>query len=295
MQHGQDILDSLAEIKIALTGRYEQWRENSASAQFQSAGALVSNFPPPQLVARRGVQSHDASTPLPSSTPSGSHSRAPMPRSRTPSPYRQSPNEDDKAWRERADAILRDEARRRDETSAGDVQDSRSRALMPRSRTPSPYRRSLTEDDKAWHERADAIPRDEARRRGEASASGVRPEQSRLANEDDARRRQGREEEGEKHRLAEQSRHEQFVISRRQQEAEFVATLAARFGEPSGQNQIVALMPQLSVQYPSVPGPVTSNPAPTGQIANHLQIPLESLTQYVIHQLKHSSLMFYGT
>ena len=242
MQHGQDILDSLAEIKIALVGRYGQWRENSASAQFQSAPALVSNFLPQQLVARRGVQSLDASTPLPSSTPSGSHSRAPMPRSRTPSPYRQSP----------------------------------------------------TEDDKAWRERADAIPRDEARRRGETSVGGVRPEQSRLAREDDARRRREREEEREKHWLAEQSRHEQIGILRRQQEAEFAAP-AARFGQPSGQNQIVALIPQMSVQYPSVPGSVTSDPAPTGKTASHLQMPLESLTRYVIHQLKHSSLMFYGT
>lgn len=157
---------------------------------------------------------------------------------------------------------------------------------MPRSRTPSPYPQSPNEDDKAWRERADAILRDETRRREETSAGGVRPEQSRLAREDDVRRRR-EHEEGERHRLAEQRRHEQSGILRRQQEAEFAAQ-AARFGQPGGQNQSVA-MPQPSVQYPSVPGLLTSAPAPTGQVASHLQMPLESPTRYVIHRLKHSS------
>ncbi|KAF8263278.1 hypothetical protein EI94DRAFT_1741321 [Lactarius quietus] len=48
-------------------------------------------------------------------------------------------------------------------------------------------------------------------------------------------------------------------------------------------------MPQPSVQYPSATGPVSSAPAPTGQIASQLQMPLESPTRYVIHKPKHSS------
>ena len=162
--------------------------------------------------------------------------------------------------------------------------------MPPRSRTPSPYRQSPTEEDRAWRERADAMLRDEARRRGEppSSADGVRSEQSRLAREDDVRRRR-EHEEGERRRLAEQRQHEQNGILRRQQEAE-IAAQAARFGQLSLQNQQNVTIPKPSVQYPSVPVPLTSAPAPTGQIANHLQMPLESPTRYAIHQLKQSSL-----
>ena len=232
MQHGQEILDSLAQIKVSLMQHYEQWRVNPSSAQFQSAPAHVSNMPPQQLVAHRSIQSQGASTPS-SSTPSSSRSRASMPpRSRTPSPYRQSPNEEDRAWRERSDAMQRDEARRREEPSY---------------------------------------------------ANGARSEQSRFAREDDVRRRREREEE-ERRRITEQRQHEQNGILRRQQESEFAAQ-AAKFGQSNGQNQSVTMPQPGSVQYPSASGPA---PASTRPIASRLQMPLESPTRYVIHQLKHS-------
>ncbi|KAH9000659.1 hypothetical protein EDB86DRAFT_534076 [Lactarius hatsudake] len=113
------------------------------------------------------------------------------------------------------------------------------------------------------------IQRDDARRREASSADGARSEQPRLAREDDVRRRREREEE-ERRRIAEQR----------------------RFGQSNGQNQSVT-MPQPAVappvQYPPISGPVTSAPASTDPIANHLQMPLESPTRYVIHQLKHTS------
>lgn len=85
------MLDRLAEIKLPLMERYEQWRENTSSARFQSTSAPVSHLPPQRPVSRSGVQSHGADTPSSSSTPSSPRSRASMLRSRTPSPYRQSP------------------------------------------------------------------------------------------------------------------------------------------------------------------------------------------------------------
>ena len=106
MQNGQDLLDRLAEIKVVLMGRHEQWRANPSSAQFLSALAPVSNFPPQQLLAPRSIQSDGASTPSPSSR-SSSPGRGSMPP--------RSPDEEDRAWRERTDAMLRDEARRRGE------------------------------------------------------------------------------------------------------------------------------------------------------------------------------------
>jgi STAM-binding protein len=98
--------------------RFEEWRANPTAAQFQTAVAPASYSRPQPLVARPGTQSRGANTPTSSSTPSSSRSRASVPpRSRTPSPYRQGSYEEDRAWREREDAMLRDETRRREEAS----------------------------------------------------------------------------------------------------------------------------------------------------------------------------------
>jgi STAM-binding protein len=118
IQHGQEILDSLAEIKVSIMTRYEQWRANPSSLQSQ---APVSNPAPQPLVAHRSINSHGTNTPSSSSTPSSSRSRASIPpRSRIPSPYDQSPPEDDRARRERVDALLREEPRRGEEVYPAD-------------------------------------------------------------------------------------------------------------------------------------------------------------------------------
>jgi len=105
----------LAEIKVSIMTRYEQWRANPSSLQLQSQ-APVSNPTPQPLVAHRSINSHGTNTPSSSSTPSSSRSRASIPpRSRMPSPYDQSPPEDDRARRERVDTLLREEPRRRSE------------------------------------------------------------------------------------------------------------------------------------------------------------------------------------
>ena len=59
LQHGQEILDSLAEIKLTLMIRFEQWRANPSTAQFQSVPAPVSHLAPQHLVV--------APVPLPTS------------------------------------------------------------------------------------------------------------------------------------------------------------------------------------------------------------------------------------
>ncbi|KAI0249307.1 hypothetical protein BJV78DRAFT_707502 [Lactifluus subvellereus] len=223
--------------------RYEGWRADPTSAQFQTPVAPAANPRPQPLVTRPSIQSGMNSSSS-SSTPSSSRSRGSIP---------------------------------------------------PRSRTPSPYRQSPYEEDRAWRERQDAMLRDETRRRGEASfADGAHSEQLRLAREDDMRRHREREEEGRR-QMAEQRRQEQDGILRRQREAEYAAQ-AARLGQPTGQNQRITI-PQAgpvsashsapAFQYPSAPGPVTAAPATSGPVAR--QMPLQSPNRYVIRWLKRTS------
>jgi STAM-binding protein len=208
--------------------RYEQWRVDPSSVQPQPSAS----HPVPPLVAHRSINSHGTNTPTSSSTPSSSRSRASIPlRSRTPSPYEQSPTEDDRARRERVDALLREDPRRREDVYTADG----ARADQ-------------------WH-----------------------------AREDDTRRRREWEEEGRR-RAAEQRRLENDGILRRQQEADHAAQ-AARLGQPTGQNQGVTgpVMPVSSpVQYPSISASVTTAPAPSGPMTAYLQMPLESPTRCVI-------------
>jgi hypothetical protein len=204
--------------------RYEQWRANPSSVQLQ---APASNPVPQPLVAHRSINSHGTNTPTTSSTPSSSRSRASIPlRSRTPSPYEQSPTEDDRARRERVDALLREDPRRREDVYPAD---------------------GVSTDQ--WHARGD-----------------------------DTRRRREWEEEGR--RLAEQRRLEQDGISRRQREADHAAQ-AARLGQPTGQNQGVtgpgAIPVSSPVQYPSISANAAS--ASSGPITAYLQMPLESPTR----------------
>jgi STAM-binding protein len=98
--------------------RYEQWRVNPSSVPPQ---ALASHPVLQPLVAHRSINSHGTNTPTSSSTPSSSRSRASISlRSRTPSPYEQSPTEDDRARRERVDALLREDPRRREDVYPAD-------------------------------------------------------------------------------------------------------------------------------------------------------------------------------
>ena len=203
--------------------RYEQWRANPSSVQPQ----VLQPF-----VAHRSINSHGTNTPTSSSTPSSSRSRASIPfRSRTPSPYEQSPTEDDRARRERVDALLREDPRRLEDVYPADG----ARADQ-------------------WH-----------------------------AREDDTRQRREWEGEGRR-RVAEQRRLEQDGIIRRQQEADHAAQ-AARLGQPTGQNQgiIGPVMPiSSSVQYPSISGSASTASVPSGPITGYLQMPLESPTRCVI-------------
>ena len=155
--------------------RYVQWRENPSSAQPQTPASYPVTQP---LVAHRSTNLHGTHTPTSSSIPSSSPSHAYIPfRSRTPSPYDQSPTEDDRARRERVDALVRED---------------------PRRRAPS---------------------------------------------------LRGREEEGRR-RAEEQHRQEVDGILRRQREAEHAAQ-AARLGQPTGQNQRVtaSVMPVSPAEY----------------------------------------------
>ena len=94
--------------------RYEQWRANPSSVQVQSQFPPASNSNPQPLALRRGIHSHGTNTPTSSSTRSSSRSRRSIaPRSRTPSPYDQSPHEEDIV-------VLRDAPRRRDDSYSGD-------------------------------------------------------------------------------------------------------------------------------------------------------------------------------
>ena len=98
--------------------RYEQWRANPSSVQPQ---APVSRPAPQPLVTHRSINSHGTNTPSSASTPSSSRSRASIaPRSRMPSPYDQSPPEDERVRRERVDAMVREEPRRSEEVYGAD-------------------------------------------------------------------------------------------------------------------------------------------------------------------------------
>ncbi|KAH9974434.1 hypothetical protein BGW80DRAFT_1304054 [Lactifluus volemus] len=109
--HGQEILDSLTDIRAVITARFDEWRTNPTAARFQTTLAPGSNPRQQPLVARPSIQSRGVDTPSSSSTPS----------SRTPSPYRQRSREEDRARREREDAMLRDETRRREASSIDDI------------------------------------------------------------------------------------------------------------------------------------------------------------------------------
>ena len=98
--------------------RYEQWRANPSSVQPQ---APVSRPAPQPLVRHRSINSHGTNTPTSASTPSSSRSRASTPsRSRLPSPYYQSPHEDERVRRERVDSLVREEPRWSEEVYAAD-------------------------------------------------------------------------------------------------------------------------------------------------------------------------------
>lgn len=64
------MLESLAEIKPSVLGRWEKWREDPISGQIHSAPVPVSHLPPQQLlvVATTGssIPSHGANIPPPS-------------------------------------------------------------------------------------------------------------------------------------------------------------------------------------------------------------------------------------
>jgi STAM-binding protein len=218
----------LAEIKVSIMTRYEQWRASPSFVQPQAPAP----YPPLQpLVAHRSLNTHGTNTPTSSSTPSSSRSHGSIPlRSRTPSPYEQSPTEDGRARHERVDALLREDPRRREDVYSVDG----ARADQ-------------------WH-----------------------------AREDDTRRREW-EEEGRR-RVAEQRRVEQDGILHRQREAEHAAQ-AARLGQPTGQSQSVTgpVMPVSSpVQYPSISASAMTASGP-GPMTAYLQMPLESPTRCVIY------------
>ena len=72
-------------------------------------------------MAHCSINSHGTNTPTFSSAPSSSRSRAFIPhRSRTPSPYEQSPTEDGGTQRERVDALLRENLHRREDVYPAD-------------------------------------------------------------------------------------------------------------------------------------------------------------------------------
>jgi STAM-binding protein len=101
--------------------RYEQWRANPSSVQSQAQHPPASNPTPQAQVPRRSIHSHGTNTPSSSSTRSSSRSRASLkPRSRTPSPYDQSPPDVDRVQRERVDASLRDMPRRHEQVYPAD-------------------------------------------------------------------------------------------------------------------------------------------------------------------------------
>lgn len=100
--------------------RYEQWRANP-SVQFQAQHPPASNPTQQASVPRRGIHTPGTNTPSSSSTRSSSRGRASIkPRSRTPSPYDQSPPEGDRVQRERVDVALRDMPRRNEQVYSAD-------------------------------------------------------------------------------------------------------------------------------------------------------------------------------
>ncbi|TFY61127.1 hypothetical protein EVG20_g7174 [Dentipellis fragilis] len=107
--HGQEILDSLGEVKQALLERYEAWQEQEPSTSTSPYPAVYSRGYPDA--------SPGATTPLtPSSgsasTPSSYRSRG-NGKARTPSPYRKTLEDEENARRAREDAMRRDEEQQR--------------------------------------------------------------------------------------------------------------------------------------------------------------------------------------
>jgi hypothetical protein len=151
----------------------------------------------------------------------------------------------------------------------------------PASSTPSSlhchddslYEQSPTEDNRARRERLDALLRyDPLRDKDVYPADGAREDRTRL--------RRRREEEVRRW-VAEQRRPEQDGILRLQREAEY-AVQAARLRQPTGQNQGVTgpIMPDSSLQYPSISASAITAWDPYGPITAYL--PLESPTRCVI-------------
>ena len=233
----------MAEIKNAITTRYKQWRANPFSVQSHAPASHPVLQP---LVARRGINTHGTNTPTSSSTPSSSRSHASVPlRSRTPSPYEQSPTEDDRALRERVlDAPLREDPHRREDVHPVD---------------------GARRDQ--WYAREDY-----SRQRRE-----MEEEQRQLQRDGNLRRQRGAEH-------ATTAAREQDGILHRQREAEHTARLGQQTGQYQGATGPV--MPVSSVQYPSISEEATRSTASasSGPVTGYLQIPLasESLTRCVV-------------
>lgn len=242
LQHGQEILDSLAEIKKSIITRHEQWQANPSSVQFQPPQPPASNPVPQPLVAHRSIHSHGTNTPTSSSTPSSSRSRASIPpRSRTPSPYNQSPHEEDMARHERVDAMLRDEPRWREEVYSADG--ARPEQLHARE--------------------------DDTRRRREWEEEGRRrtAEQRRQEQDGIFRRQQEAEYAAQAARLGHQAGQNQVVTAS-------AVPVSASF---SAANPSSVQYPSLL----SGPGPTLAS-ASSGPVSGHLQMPLETPNRCVI-------------
>lgn len=199
LQHGQEILDSLGEIKSALVTRFENYQSRYPQGSQPPEHDDGSHRLAPQALSSRAgnspasiISASSASTP----SSSESFSRSSLVngrRTRTPSPYRQGSQEDDYSRRTREDAMQRDEDRRRD---------------AERSR----YGPTRSDSDGArqgeWAQ-AEQMRIDHERSR----------EQEAQRQQDDMRRR----EEEIRQRLADRRRQEHDSIARRQQESEAAA------------------------------------------------------------------------
>jgi hypothetical protein len=58
LQHGEDILDRLAKVRVALEDRYLKWLENTSSTQLLYAPAPAPHSAPEQLIASLSILSH---------------------------------------------------------------------------------------------------------------------------------------------------------------------------------------------------------------------------------------------
>jgi hypothetical protein len=121
------MLDSLADIKITIINRYEQWQASRSSVQAQSQYSPASYLSPQSSLLRRSVYSHETNTLSPFTARSSPWAHVSiLSRSRSLSPYSQILRGGDhmKAQHEVLDAILRDVPRPRDEANSAD--DTRS-------------------------------------------------------------------------------------------------------------------------------------------------------------------------